>query len=112
MATLVVSSVNAAATSASQEAGKQAWQGLVSLVRRARRQPDAVVVPAHAESLASTLIEAAERDPQIAADLRSWIETVTLLAGSNDSVSNTIRDSARTGNIVQARDVSGPITFG
>jgi hypothetical protein len=37
MASLVISSVNAAANSAAQEAGKQAWQGLTALVRRARR---------------------------------------------------------------------------
>ena len=56
-------------------------------------------------------IEAAGRDPELAADLRSWTELVARLAGSNDSVSNTIRDSARTGDVAQTRDVSRSINF-
>jgi Tfp pilus assembly protein PilV len=113
VATVVLSSVNAAMNSASQEAGKQTWQSLVALVRRARREPDAVVEPVHADSLTATLIEAAGRDPQFAADLCNWIESIARLAGSNDTVNNTVSNGARiTGNVVQGRDFSGPITFG
>lgn len=112
LATLVLGSVTAASNSASQEAGKQAWQGLVGLVRRARQQPDAVVEPAHAESLAATLIEAAGCDPEFATDLRSWIDSVGQPAGRQALVSNTVGDGAQiTGNVVQASVITGPITF-
>jgi Tfp pilus assembly protein PilV len=109
---LVLSSVNTAANAASQEAGKQVWQGLVALVRRARRQPEAEVKPAHAEALAATLLEATERDPQFAADLRDWIEQVARFSGASEDTSNAIAGGARVaGNVVQARDISGPVTF-
>jgi len=114
LANVVLSSVNAAAGAASQEAGNQAWQGLVALVRRAHHKPDAVVELEHAQSLAATLIETAGRDPQFDADLRGWIDLVARMTSGNgsDAVSNTIGDDARiTGNVVQARDVTGPITF-
>ena len=109
---LVLSSVNTAANAASQEAGKQLWQGLVALVRRAGRPPEAEVKPSHAEALAATLLETAGHDPQFAADLRSWIEQVVLFGGASEDTSNTIAGSARVaGNVVQARDISGPVTF-
>jgi hypothetical protein len=104
--------VNTAANAASQEAGKQAWQGLVALVRRARHQPNAEVEPAHIESLAATLVDTARGDPQFAADLRAWFEQVARIAGTSDATSNLITDGARVaGNVVQARDITGPITF-
>jgi hypothetical protein len=71
-----------------------------------------MVEPAHGESITATLVEAAGRDPQFAADLRCWIEMVAQITYINDSVSNAIGDDARVmGNVVQARDVTGPITF-
>jgi Tfp pilus assembly protein PilV len=112
LATLVLSSVNTAANAASQEAGKQAWQGLVALVRRARRQPDAEVEPAHTEALAATLVTTAGHDTQFAADLRRWIEHVAQLAPRSEDTSNSIAGDARVaGNVVQARDVQGSVTF-
>ncbi|MBR7828170.1 hypothetical protein KDK95_17770 [Actinospica sp. MGRD01-02] len=112
LATLVLSSVNTAANAASQEAGKQLWQGLVALVRRARREPNAEVEPAHAQALAAILVTTASRDPQFAADLRSWIEQAAQLTPTSGDTSNSISGDARVaGNVVQARDISGPVTF-
>lgn len=112
LTTLVLSSVNTAASAASQEAGKHVWQVLGALVRRARRQPDAVVEPGDAPAVAATLVAAAEGDPGFAAELRSWLELVERLADRIGAVTNTIGDGARiTGNVVQARDITGPITF-
>jgi len=112
LTSLVLSSVNTAANAASQEAGKQVWQSLVALVRKARHQPEAEVESAHAEALAATLLEAAERDPRFAADLRNWIEQVARLGGVRENTSNAIASGARVGgNVVQARDISGPVTF-
>ena len=114
LAALVLGCVKSAVGSASQDAGKQAWQSLVALIRKARRQPDAVVEPTEteAETLATTLVEAAEQDPEFAAELRGWVELVGTIAGGNDNVTNTISDGAHIkGNVVQARDISGSITF-
>lgn len=114
LAALVLGSVRAAVGSASQEAGKQAWQGLVALIRKARRQPDAVVEPTEteAETLAATLVEAAERDPEFAAELRGWVELVGAIAGGNDNVVNTISEGAHIkGNVIQARDIGGAVTI-
>lgn len=113
LATLVLSSVNKAVGAASDEAGRQVWQGLVALIRRARRQPEAGVEPARPETLAGVLIEAASCDPQFAAELRAWIELAARLgAPADESVTNTIGQQARiAGDVVQARDVEGSITF-
>lgn len=112
LTTLVLSGVKTAANAASQEAGKQVWQGLVALVRRARRQPEAEVEAAHAEALAAMLLETAELDPKFASDLRVWIEQVARFAGASQETSNAIAGGARVaGNVVQARDISGPVTF-
>lgn len=111
LTTLVLGSVNTAANAASQEAGKRVWQGLAALVRRARRHPTAEIEGASAEDLAATLVEKANQDPQFAADLREWIEQVAGLSVDGD-VTNTVGDNARVaGNIVQARDIAGPVTF-
>ncbi|WP_157435920.1 hypothetical protein [Actinospica robiniae] len=112
LATLVLGSVNTAANAASQEAGKRVWQGLVALVRRARRHPTAVVEGERPEDLAATLIEKADEDPRFAADLRFWIEQVAGLDVNGDMTNSIGGDARVTGNIVQARDVSGSITFG
>lgn len=103
LASLVLSSVNTAAGAAAQDAGNQAWQSLVTLVRRARHKPDAVVEPAHAQSLADVLVAAAGSDPRFAADLRDWIELVARIGDGDNSgtVSNTISGNARiTGNVL------------
>ena len=110
--TLVVAGVKQAMDSAAGEAGKQAWQGFVGLVRRAFNRPDAVVEPAQAESLAAAVAGAAQLDPALAADVRSWLELVGQLGGHDESVTNTIGDGAQiSGSVVQGRDFHGPITF-
>lgn len=101
-ATLVLASVRRVLDAASDEAGKQAWQGLVALVRRARRQPDAAVERADPERVARTLVEAAGRDPGFAEDLRRWVE-------EHSAVVSVIAGTAR--DVVQARDISGGVHF-
>ncbi|HET9170090.1 MAG TPA: hypothetical protein VFN97_11665 [Actinospica sp.] len=121
LAALVLSSVKAAANSASQEAGKHVWEGLAALIRRARRrsagvmktvEPRETAQPEEAAAVAAALVEEAGRDPRFEADLRAWIELAGELGGGNDAVTNTIGEGARVrGNVVQARDIGGSVTF-
>lgn len=113
-AALVLSSVRQAVGSASEEAGRQVWQGLVTLVRRIRHRPEeAEIEPAHPEALTRTLLDAARREPGFEAELRAWLDLARAAsATAQGRVTNTIGSGARvTGNVVQARDIDGPVTF-
>jgi hypothetical protein len=113
-AALVLSSVKQAVGSASDDAGHQVWQGLVALVRRIRHRPEqAEIEPAHPEALARTLLDAAQREPGFEAELRAWLHMAKAANTTAEGcVTNTIAPGARvTGNVVQARDIDGPITF-
>jgi hypothetical protein len=100
------------------EAGKQAWDGLVTLVRRLRPGTGTETALATAVSgdnagiarTSQALVDAAAADPVFAAALDGWYrQTVTLVGGD---VTNVISGNARIGgNVIQARDISGPITF-
>lgn len=110
---------------AAGEVGAQAWTALSVLVRRtfggrARSRPMRAVAeledhprdPARVDELARALAAAAELDPEFAAGLRQWLAD----AGSADTagtVTNVISGSAQLhGNVIQARDIHGSITFG
>jgi hypothetical protein len=126
-APLVLATVKNVLNTASGAAGNQLWEGFVALARRALGRHDAPLDstqldpaqfdpaqfdPAQAEPLAVAVTDAANRDPDLAAALRDWLAQAGRLAVHDESVTNVISDSARiSGNVVQARDISGPITF-
>jgi hypothetical protein len=121
-APLVLATVKNVLNTASGAAGNQLWEGFVALARRALGRHDAPLDstrldpaqldPAQAEPLAVAVTDAANRDPDLAAALRDWLAQAGQLAAHDESVTNVISDSAQiSGNVVQARDISGPITF-
>lgn len=102
-----------------EKAGEQLWESLGSTVRRlfGRRSTSVEAVkrlgerPGDADSihaLAQALVDDSNRDPQAAAQLRHWLVAAEqTMAGSGHSpMTNMIR-----GNVLQARDVHGNITF-
>lgn len=94
--------VNAAAT----DLGANAWSALKTLIAKHRgttpNQPD---TPEAAAALAEQLASDAATNPGLARDLATWQKTVT----GDGNVTNIVTGSVR--NVVQARDVSSPITF-
>jgi hypothetical protein len=85
-------------------------QALDALNAAADASPDSPQVIALAEELAT----AEAYDPQFSRELRSqWtaIKAQTVASAADDGVANTISGPV-TGNVVQARDVHGNITFG
>lgn len=111
------------ASGAAGEAGKAAFTSLVELVRRRfGREPVAVDAEAVAERpksegrglvLAESLDEAQAADPEFAGQLRDWIQDGRRAAdgAGSDNVHNEISGEVR-GSVVQARDITGNITFG
>ncbi len=103
---------------AAGEAGKGAWSGLLALARRAFKRShsaqnalEQAATGDHtaAAQTAEHLIAQARLDPAVAEALRAWMTETLEHAGQ---VTNTISGEARIhGNVVQARDISGPITF-
>ena len=103
---------------AAGEAGKGAWSGLLALARRAfkRSHPaqnalEQAATGDHAAAArtAEHLVAQAQLDPAIAEALRAWMAETIEQSGQ---VTNTVSGEARIrGNVVQARDISGPITF-
>lgn len=106
------------------EAGRAAFGKLVHRVRaRLAAEPDGTRTLESAEGhpgderlverLAATLSTAADRDPVFAADLaRLWSAVRdTAVVAAHDGVVNQQSGSVG-GHVVQARDVSGGITFG
>jgi len=68
--------------------------------------------PEQISGLAERLARLAADDPELAADLGAWHATTiatVAVTGAGD-VTNTVTGTVY-GNVVQARDVSGPITF-
>jgi hypothetical protein len=103
---------------AAGEAGKQAWDNLVTLVRRllpGTSAETALATTAPGDGAAATrtsqaLVDAATADPAFAAALDGWYRQAVTLVGGN--VTNIISGDARiSGNVMQARDIHGPITF-
>lgn len=105
------------------EAGRAAFQGLVGLVRR-RFQSDpaaqealeaAEADPSDAErldQLRAALDRLAAEDPAFGAELRSlWRDLQPHLTASSGGTINTVSGNV-SGNVVQARDVQGGISFG
>jgi len=103
---------------AAGESGKSAWNGLLSLARRAFKRSHAAQGAleqaatgdqAAAAQAAEHLLAQSRLDPAVAAALRAWMTEAGAHAGD---VTNTISGQARIhGNVVQARDIEGSITF-
>ncbi|MBC6457561.1 hypothetical protein [Actinomadura sp. HBU206391] len=103
---------------ASGEAGRQTWTALTGLVRQTfgRRSETAETAGelernpgdrARVETLAEALAAEARRDPEFADELRDWLADVERPAGGGDIITNNVGGSAKVGNVIQARDISG-----
>jgi hypothetical protein len=110
------------------EAGKQAWDALARLVRRARnpRTQVAGILPgqaltdlaahpadaARATAAGQALEQLSASDPEFAALLLEWWTGAERLARDGDTRSENVIHGNVSGPVVQARDVYGPISFG
>lgn len=127
-AQMLVGALTKALDSAAGEAGKRGWAGLVELIkrRRARSQgaegesdgpvgsgdtPDAPDSASDVGRLAEWLAAQAEGDPRFARELLDWHKTVITTVSGQGDVNNSVSGTV-SGSVVQARDISGPITFG
>ncbi|UED83586.1 hypothetical protein [Streptomyces profundus] len=113
----VVGLVTTAAASVAGEAGRQAWDALLSLTRRVtgRAEPDPEPVdPSDDEAvraLARRLAQRAEGDEEFAAQLRDWARTHR--SALDGGVHNEVSGEARvTGPVIQAGTINGGISFG
>lgn len=119
----VATAIAAKAAEGLSEAGRAAFSRLVQRVRsRLDTEPDGAQTldsaerdPGDArlvERLAATLSAAAERDPAFGAEVaRLWSEARAGAVATHDGVVNQ-QSGTVGGNVIQARDVSGGITFG
>jgi hypothetical protein len=114
---LLVSCLTKVVDSAAGEVGKSLWSALTSLLARLRgRSSDAAEdvdekVPAGGSEitqLARRLLESAADDAEFAAGLHAW--TADVQQRYPGGVTNTVSGSV-DGNVVQAHDISAPITF-
>ncbi|MDT0265075.1 hypothetical protein RM844_02100 [Streptomyces sp. DSM 44915] len=108
--------VTAAASSVASEAGRHAWDSLVSLTRRVTGQaepPD----PADDESvrvLIGQIRGRAETDEEFAAQLRDWAAThQPALDARHGTVHNEVSGDAQVnGPLIQAQTITGDLHFG
>jgi hypothetical protein len=111
----VVAVLSAVLAATASEAGTSLWGSLTSLVRRwfgndsaptriVEGHPDADGV----EALAHALTAQAASDPAFAEALRTWSSHVP----TRDVTNHIGGDAYVEGDVVQARDVHGSITFG
>lgn len=124
--------LTAAAGGAGGEAGKSAWTTLVSTTRRivgrgspastaldtvedAIDDPDTLAVAA--TDAAEHLLAEARSNPDLAALLHAWYAEHaspghSAVSQGSSSTTNVVSGTAHVTNLIQARDVSGDITFG
>ncbi|GAB2731057.1 hypothetical protein [Kitasatospora kifunensis] len=127
----ITEAITAAAGAAGTAAGRQAWEALLTVARRARRRgagESAEIEPASVDpgsepqvrELIATLVEDREDDPTLADDLTAWARrhaaalnvTVTYdNSTDNSTVTNVIKDNARVTKVIQGRDISGTFNF-
>lgn len=115
--------LTALAQGAGGEAGKRAWAALEALAARfcghrgnvmsAVREagPGDGTNPGRLGGLAALLDEQARVDPGFAAELDHWLTRARDLPATAEGAVNTISGKV-SGQVVQARDVSGGISFG
>lgn len=107
--------VSSALTSASQEAGAQAWDSLRTLVRRvARRRPeldvsevDVVATTVDPPMAVAVLHRIAAQDGTFADELSEWMREHRALLVTDSNV-NVISGTVH-GNVINARDINGSI---
>jgi hypothetical protein len=104
-----------------QKVGEQVWDSLRSTVRRVfGRQSTSVEAvkrlgerPGDADAiqaLAQALVADAGRDPKAAAELRHWVAGAQRALIVEGHVTNNVT-GGNSGNVVQARNIQGGITF-
>jgi hypothetical protein len=115
----LAAAVGAAANSAASEAGRQAWESLLTLWRRFRGTQAVELVedpgdPEQVQALTGRVIEEHRRNSAFASELTQWAQRFSLTVENDRSSShNTVSGNAQVnGTVIQARDISGPINFG
>jgi hypothetical protein len=111
--------------STAAEAGKSTWAALVRLVRSALPERAAVaeaaaqLEPGTAPDqsavidLSAELVAMARSDPQFESSLREWLTRAEQASSVEGGVTTNVISGGATvhGDVVQARDISGGITF-
>lgn len=117
---MLAGAVSKVLDTAAGEAGRQSWAALVRIAKKWRARsgageeslrelenpPDAAGI----DALAKSLETAAASDPALAYEFANWHHSVTVVVSGAGDVSSTVSGTIH-GPVVQARDVSGPITF-
>ncbi|WP_433528320.1 hypothetical protein ACQPYA_18395 [Micromonospora sp. CA-263727] len=119
-ATVLAATVVPLASGAAGEAGKQAWNSLLSAVRRRFGRDAAAIESAvatgdagHVESVMGEVVRLAEHDAGFAEWLSEWARDAASLPHQHADVLNVIGEQAEiTGGLVQAHTINGPVTFG
>jgi hypothetical protein len=121
--TAVAVALTTDAAKALTQASRDAFAGLISLLRRrfaghpsseqalelAQQDPTSAV---RVEALVNALMQAQATNPDFEAELRhAWLELRAHLNADQDAVVNSVSGTIG-GNVVQARDVTGGISFG
>lgn len=113
----LAAAISATVSGAAGEAGKSAWASLAALVRRVlghdREAVEAVERPDERspDELARLLAERAAADPEFRASLAAWVARAESAGRGEGRTVNTISGDV-SGNVVQAGDVHGSISFG
>jgi hypothetical protein len=118
---MLVSLLSKIVNSGTEKAGEQLLDSLGSMVRRLfGRQSTSVEAvkrlgerpgdPDSIRALAQALVDDSRRDPQAAAQLRHWLVAAEQTLPADNRVINTVSGEGR-GNVIQARDIHGDITF-
>jgi hypothetical protein len=113
----------ALAGGAGGEAGKQAWSGLIALVRRPFHRADGVPAvssgeaelaalaqaptPEQAHALSTVLAVRAALDAQFRTDLQRWHEQTSVLRIGDREVTNTVSGGTFHAPVLQAGEISG-----
>ncbi|WP_213453511.1 hypothetical protein [Rhizomonospora bruguierae] len=109
------------ASGAAGEAGKQAWNSLLTAFRRRFGRDAAASVEnaitagetADAESVMGEVVRSAESDAEFAGWLQEWIRDAAPLAQRHTAVRNVVAGQAEIGGgLVQAHTINGAVTFG
>ncbi|PYC80850.1 hypothetical protein C7C46_11940 [Streptomyces tateyamensis] len=132
-ASALTQAVSAVAGAAGTAVGKQAWEALQQLAKRAyqRARPgaeldlaadapvdpaDAPVDPADEEQvrvLTGTLIARYDHDPELARDLAGWLSehAGSVRLEQDSTVTNVVSENARVAKLIQGRDFHGTINL-
>jgi hypothetical protein len=117
--------ISAAAGSVATEAGRHAWESLLTLMRRVSGRgqdadasgPEDAADPAderQVRELTGRVLDRAGRDEAFAAALEQWVAThrATLMTATGDVHASIASGAVVHGHVVQARDIHGGVRFG